>query len=417
VVNRLRIRAGGVVLAVSIVGLGLSGCAGSAAGAPPTPSASGASAPFHVAGNKVVGANGQQFVEYGFVTYCLVHPSLDGCTPATLGGPSPDLDRIRAAATFWHANADRIQVAQEYLFDKAPYDSAYLAELDAQVHLADSLGMVPIVTLQEEPFKDQGPPLPTESAVRFWTFVADHYKNDPMVMFDLYNEPHLKAFHGTDWLWNIWRNGGTVDEAGPPAVHQTFVGDQALVDDIRAAGAANVIVAEGNQTDHDLSEIPKYALSGSNVAYGMEPGLRPGSDDTPARWAANWGTLSDSVPIMMEAWKGWPGAKDCNPNAPTLLPQEMDYLASKHLGMLVWSLQGGDIVVGSNLEQPTSYSGAATQPCTNPPPGQARHGDHPGGAQHATTPPPKTVGPGELILRFFTTNSHPTPVTSAGEHR
>ncbi len=317
----------GVMLpAMLVAAIGLAGCPGrepaasSAASAMENATSNRATGPFRVRGNEIVGANNKQFVEYGFVTYCLAHLSETGCTPTSSGGADPDLARIRAAGTFWHATADRIQAAQEDLFDKAPYDSGYLARLDAEVAEANSLGMVAIVTLQEEPFKTAGPPLPTASAARFWQFMADHYKNSPMVMFDLYNEPHLKAYHGSDWLWNIWRNGGTVDEPGPPAIHDTFVGMQTVANDIRAAGADNVIIAEGNQTDHDLSGIPRYALTGANIAYGMESGLRPGLDDTPARWAADWGNLSASVPIMMQAWKGWPGSNDCNTNAPAPAP-------------------------------------------------------------------------------------------------
>ncbi|MGH3548608.1 MAG: glycoside hydrolase family 5 protein [Pseudonocardiaceae bacterium] len=334
------------------------------------------------------------------------------------GGPNPDRERIRESATFWHADVVRIQVAQEYLFDQSPVDSSYVAELDSQVSLANSLGMIAIVTLQEQPFN--GPPLPDASAIRFWQFMAGHYKNSPGVFFDLYNQPHLKTYQGENWMWNIWRNGGAVDAQGPPPVHDTFVGMQTLVNDIRSEGADNVIVVEGNKTGHDLSGIPQYALTGSNVTYGMDPTLGS-TDQTPAQWAANWGNLSDSVPVMMEAFQDWPGANNCNPNSPTLLPMLLAYLRSKNLGLIVWSLDGGNIIVGSNLEEPTSYEGTTTQPCTggttyppHPPKNGSKSptsgpGNPPtGGSQTQATPPtgtPDTIGPGALILDFFRVNS------------
>jgi endoglucanase len=412
------------VLAVATLGVGLTACSDKvpAAGTGPVgtaaPPAAGGNGSYHVIGNKVMAPNGQQFIPYGFIIYCLAHPTGQGCAPASPGGPNPDRDRISASATFWHANVVRIQVAQEYLFSQSPIDASYLAELDNQVGLATSFGMVAIVTLQEQPFN--GPPLPDTSAVRFWKLMARHYKNSPSVFFDLYNQPHLKTYRGEDWMWSIWRNGGTVDTQGPPPVHDTFVGMQSLVNDIRSEGADNVIVAQGNKTSHDLSGIPQYALTGSNVTYGMEPTL--GSDDqTLAQWAANWGNLSKSVPVMMEGFQDWPGANNCNPNSPTLLPQLLAYLRSKNLGLIVWSLNESNIIVDSNLEEPTSYEGTTTQPCTGdtmhqPQPPENSTGSVASGQPTPTTPPPATVGPGKLILDFFRANSHPAPALGTPNH-
>lgn len=90
------------------------------------------------------------------------------------GIQTSELDRIREAATFWHANTVRIQVAQEYLFNQSPVNSIYLAALDNETNLANRLGMVAIATLQEESFN--GAPLPDASSVLFWNFMAQHYK-------------------------------------------------------------------------------------------------------------------------------------------------------------------------------------------------------------------------------------------------
>src|SRR5581483_8463764 len=107
------------------------------------------------------------------------------------------------------------------------------------------------------------PPLPTASAIQFWSYMAKHFRRNRHVLFDLFNEPRLStsAVGGSERkVWRIWRNGGTVDGAH-------YVGDQALVRTIRNAGAKNVIIAEGNDSDRDLTLLPKYYLQGKNIAY------------------------------------------------------------------------------------------------------------------------------------------------------
>ena len=65
--------------------------------------------------NQVLDSSGRQYVPYGFVVWCLSSPD-PSCTQPSLADPNTDADKIRAAATFWHANTVRIQVAWENLF-------------------------------------------------------------------------------------------------------------------------------------------------------------------------------------------------------------------------------------------------------------------------------------------------------------
>ena len=374
---------------------------------------------FRVVDNEFVAPDGRPYIPYGFVLYCLALASLN-CEHSTRDEPNTDIDRIRTAATFWHANAVRIQVAPEHLFSSSPYNWSYLQTLDGEVKLANQLGMVAIVTLQTEEY--DGPPLPTSSALTFWTFMARHYKHNPMVFFDLYNEPRLTPRLGESWMWNLWRNGGTDEVKGQ---QERFVGMQHLVDQIRRTGAQNIIIAEGNQGDHDLSQLPQHLLIGSNVAYGIEPDLTP-SDDSPAQWVANWANLAKSVPIAMEAFQDYPTAGVCNPQSPRLLPELLDYLQDNHLGLIVFSLNRGNLFVGDNMEDPTTFDGVTTYPCL----GHAvtaggsaatkkhqkqkhhHHGVQGGGSKAGTGTPGAnsldgSVGPGSAILAFFRANSHP----------
>lgn len=378
--------------------------------------------PFSVSGNKILDGNGQQYVARGLVLYCLAIPNVN-CSQPNSSSPVTDAQKIQASASFWHANTIRFQVAQEGLFGGTggttnQVDARYLSQLDSEVALANRLGMVAIITLQEERYN--GPPLPTATATAFWTTMAAHYKSSPLVMFDLYNEPRLvsqdipasdlstsSAFPTTvgsaqNMIWNLWKSGGSAavtDGAGGPATTYSFVGMQQLVDDVRATGAANVVIAEGNHGDHDLSGVAglseatggtrSYALSGSNVSYGIEPDLHAQAlgpvpaTASPAGWDAAWGNLAQSVPIVMAAFQDWSPGGFCYPQAPVVLPQLLAYLGQRKLGLIAWTLDPGILIQGTNLEDPTTFQGISAQPC-----GQAFD-------------PNGRIGPGADILQFF----------------
>jgi hypothetical protein len=350
---------------------------------------------FHTQGNELMGPTGQLYVPDGFVLFCLAEQTL-----ACMQQSPTDLQKIQASASYWHADAVRLQVAQEHLFDQSPYDAAYLNDIDQEVNLAHSLGMGVILSLQEEMYG--GPPMPTETAVKFWTFMAAHFK-DTGVIFDLYNEPRLPAYQGDSWLWNIWQNGGQVDTNG---VDDTFVGMQTLVNTVRATGAANVVLAEGVDSDHNLSELSSHYLTGSNIAYGIDPDLKT-NVDTPADWAAAYGDLASTVPIIMDEFHDYPTAGACFSSSPTVLPQELSYLQSKHLGLLAWTMAAGNMIVGDNLDQPTSYQGTDTQLCV------AHNQAHQAVGDDSTYQPTSTTnGPGADVLNFFKATSTPVPASS-----
>ncbi|HZO76667.1 MAG TPA: cellulase family glycosylhydrolase, partial [Solirubrobacteraceae bacterium] len=202
-----------------------------------------ASPPYRVRGNEVVGTNGVQFVPYGFVIDCTSLtdvPENELCQGDSNQSPWPGSEMLSAAASFWHADVIRLQVSQEYLFSSdGQVNTQYRDLIHSLVNQATSLHMASILTLQEERF--HAPPLPTASAIQFWSYMAKHFRRNRHVLFDLFNEPRLptSAVGGSERrVWQIWRNGGTVDGA-------QYVGDQALVRTIRNAGANNVIIAEG----------------------------------------------------------------------------------------------------------------------------------------------------------------------------
>jgi len=336
-----------------------------------------------VVGNKIISPDGSQFLPYGFVLECLARNDSKKICPPANGDPNTDIDKIKAIASFWHGNTVRLQVAQENLFRKSPYDQNFLSAVDNEVNLANSLGMVVIITVQEEEFK--GPPFPTQPSLNFWQVMANHYKDNPRVFFDLYNEPQLstQAAGSESNLWNIWQSGGTVKNT-------TYVGFQALVNAIRRQGANNIVIAEANLWDKDLTQLPTHHLSGGNIAYGVEPNLYKNSR-TQQQWQTNFGQYTKTVPLMPEAFRDNSGGT-CDPNSPKDVPALFSYLTSLPMGAIVWTLAPGITTTGSSLTTPTSYTGSTTIKC-------------PSGTTSISHS--NTVGAGQDILSLFQKNSVP----------
>jgi len=79
----------------------------------------------------------------------------------------------------------------------------------------------------------------------FWTSLAGAYKNDPGVVFDLFNEPNPFDEENTARAWACWRDGGcqlTSINSGEPYL---AAGMNELIAAVRGTGARNVVLAGG----------------------------------------------------------------------------------------------------------------------------------------------------------------------------
>jgi hypothetical protein len=372
-------------------------------------SATSGSGSFEVVGNRIIAPSGAQFVPYGVVVQCASIETSNVsslCTGQDRSGNTGSAV-IDAAATDWHASVVRLQLAQENLFSgpDGSVNPTYVQLVDSLVNDANSLGMVAIITLQEE--HEHGYVAPTASSVAFWSYMADHYKGNDDVFFDLYNEPALPAeafgSGGSESdIWNAWRNGATafVVRMGAPTIIGpaviNYVGMQTLVNTIRTQGANNIIVAEGPDADKDLSELPTHYLTGSNIAYGVEPNLH--GDFTQKQQYQRFGQYAQTVPIMPESFLDTYGTESCDANSPTDLPKLLTYLKTLHMGLIYWALDPGVGIRGTNLDDPTSYpSGVSNVGSSDCP--------YMGGRPAISVN--NTIGPGALIQAYFRANSAP----------
>jgi hypothetical protein len=168
----------------------------------------------------------------------------------------------------WNANIIRLPVAQKWWFGKGPGQkdggAGYRQLVDDVVNLVANRGKYVLLDLHQFG-------APRQEHADFWKDAATRYKDHPSLLFDLFNEPHGMS-------WEVWRNGGEVQEKTKPGEEDAFlspeekrpriaetrrsIGMQRLLDTVRETGARNVVLVGGLDYAYDLSGIANgYALT------------------------------------------------------------------------------------------------------------------------------------------------------------
>jgi endoglucanase len=393
---------GALVLAVLLV---LALVAGPAAAATrqscPDPSQSGA---LHVSGNEVLTKQGQPFTFYGIAVYGgLMTQGTEAEHKLAMATSNAQIK----AAKYWYANTIRIQVAERDLFKHAqPADGVnrdFLADLCRQVQLIRRQGMEAVINDQTER-SDQGESNPTSRTTAFWKVVAPMFKNQPGVIFDLFNEPRLLApaegplpTHLTDWIWRVWRSGGTTGGV-------KYIGMQGLIDSVRQLGANNIIWVEGPYVDNSLGNERYYPVTGKNLVWSIHhPHL---STHGASYWNRYFGYITATYPMVDGEWGQYAAANrpECQADAYTMVPQYLSYLHAHNIGVLGWSLQPGAMVADPDGIVPTydSVSTDTSNPLLLTTPSTMS-------SSYACSSAKTGQGAGQLLMNDFKTNSTPAP--------
>lgn len=102
---------------------------------------------------------------------------------------------------------------------------------------------------------EQQPTLNRDHSVEFWRQVSNvnTFKNNPMAIFDLHNEPFPDNNQDTVAAWRCWRDGGTC-----PGINYQAAGMQEVVNAIRQTGASNILLLGGVRYAGSLSRWLEY---------------------------------------------------------------------------------------------------------------------------------------------------------------
>ena len=252
-------------------------------------------APLHTAGNQILDVNNAAVRLRGVTAGILnEYPYINTLTDVT---PS-SFD----AAKSWGVNAVRVPLSEEFWFQSigcrypiSPTD--YQNNVATVVQRITSRGMLAILDLHVNTKTNTGwcnaaqqPMADYPRAITFWQQVANRFKTNPLVGFDLYNEPH-------DISWYVWRNGGTVlDFSG----YWRAAGMQQMYDAVRGTGAQNLIFVSGSKWG-TLPPPSAYLLSGYNIVYAAHAYT---TTAPPSQILDPWTLLSLNNPMAVTEF-GW----------------------------------------------------------------------------------------------------------------
>ena len=251
----------------------------------PTPVAG----PLHTAGNQIIQATGIPITFRGIMRA--------GTDRARF--PS---DAEIGQAHAWGANFIRVPLNESLWLNTCTSSnpsnlSSYPSSIDAAVNSITSRHMFALLDLHVNVTSTCGAAgqqamADSKYAQKFWSNVASRYKSNPLVGFDLYNEPH-------DITDAQWLNGGTVTYAG---VSFSAVGMQRLYTVVRGTGATNLIFVSGNNWANNPTST---LVSGKNVVNAVHDytcsSLPCTSTDpyNPYPILSNWIAVSQTQPVMI----------------------------------------------------------------------------------------------------------------------
>ena len=298
----------------------------------------------HTKGKKMLDAGGKRVWLYGVNIASLEW---------TNGGDHVE-ESVNRAIRDWKVNFIRLPLAQDRWFGKMTNQTdggaAYRALVDKLVDICAAERVYIDIDLH---WSDCGKwineggqlgqhKMPDINSITFWQDAATHFKNQPNVVFGLYNEPHDTSFA-------IWRNGGTVTDKparwNPDQKKVTYeaVGLQKLYDSVRATGATNVVTVSGLDWGFDLSGVLQgYAIKGSNLIYETHPYPEK------KNWDKNFGDTSWKYPVYVGEW-GF-GKRDTN--GLVYAQNLMQYTRKHKLHWTAWDLH---IAAGPTLIKNWDY--------------------------------------------------------------
>jgi hypothetical protein len=305
---------------------------------PPTARAHGACAhaagPFKDSGTKVLQGNGNVFIPYGITVTGLAHSTYQQFTKL-------DDERIDATAASWCANTVRLQVAQDVLL--GPGGAEFMKAIKAEVSRAEGHGLVVAINAQTEDVNQE--PGPTDATATFWKDIIGVYGHDPQVIFDLFNEPRVHEGTAAQ-TWHVWQQGGTAQGVA-------YLGEQTLVNDVRADGAPNLVWIEGPYAAGNLNQVRDYPIRGGPLMYAIH---HPAGAHNSTVWWHDFGYLVKQgiAPVVDGEWTNYASTKsECWPDAPQTVPQFLTYLQNHGIGMTAWELAPGVLIESGSYSDPT----------------------------------------------------------------
>jgi hypothetical protein len=290
----------------------------------------------HVSGNQILNDQNQVVKLRGVDKAGTEYECLGG--PLVFDGPS-DANSITVLKS-WAINIVRLPVNEDCwlgINGVAVGGTAYQDAIVAYVNLLTAANIAVIIDLQwAAPGTTKATallPMPdADHAPAFWTSVANEFKANGAVIFDLFNEPFPDSNSNSAAAWSCLKNGGSCPGVTTSqGVPYQAAGMQSLVDAIRATGSTNIIMVPGvqytNVLDQWLSNKPTDATG--NIAASWHSYANQICNNQSC-WDSMIKPVSQSVPLIV----GEIGESDC---AAIYINPLMSYLDSNGGHYLAWA--------------------------------------------------------------------------------
>jgi hypothetical protein len=327
---------------------------------------SGSAPQLHVSGNKLVDANGNTVVLHGVDRSGTEYECVQG--NGIFDGPN-DQASITAIKSWGPVNAVRVPLneacwnAESYV-NSAYAGANYINAIKSYVSLLNSNGIVAILDLHWTDGTYTGPssgcssaeatcqkPMPDAAeAIPFWTSVANTFKGNDAVIFDLFNEPYASRADNSNTAegWQCWETGSPCTGISYPVA-----GMQQMVNAVRSTGANNVLMLGGEEYSNDLTDWlqyeptdPDHNLVASWHSYNFN------TCSTQSCWTSEVAPVAASVPVVA----GEIGENDC---AGTYITPLTTWMESESISFLAWAWNA-DFACSSGPGLITDYTGTPT---------------------------------------------------------
>jgi endoglucanase len=260
---------------------------------------------------------------------------LEYCDPdeqGFLSGASISRAEIQYITQPWGANIIRLPFNQDFVLRgrKGRTGEEYQQALDQVIYWASMFGAYSLLDLQwldaERVYggnRNFVAPLPNMESIELWSTLARRYKDEPAVLYDLFNEPHDRLL---DDPWPLNKPEGTTYPASQMKVtmNEWQPWARALTEAIRGENADALVFVGGTNWAYDLRGMP---MDIENVVYSTHVYPNKGSD-----WDNAFGDLSESVPVFA----GELGGSE-SPEELDYVRRLLDYLGQREIGWTAWS--------------------------------------------------------------------------------
>jgi len=254
----------------------------------------------------------------------------------------------------WHAKVVRLPFNQKWALHGCENHCGedYMTALDTVIEWAASLGAYTILDLHwldistvfghtADGRANHVPPLPNPETISLWRALADRYKGEPAVIFDLLNEPHSLLLDDRNPVFLV-KASGEIEESSIRVIgpNEWLPWATRLISEVRCIGNDSLLLVSGLDWGYDLSglEIAAQNIVFSTHVYPNRP---------PKGWKRAFGRKASVAPVFIAEWGG--GKEDLDWGA-----RFISFLNARDLGWASWSWTDQPYLVGN--AQAADYS-------------------------------------------------------------